>query len=367
MDIHFNSYKVRYSKMDELMNPLLRSKHFSTVNIYINLDDIFHKLHRPQINTEFQMAGEHAGKQVISNVMNVIGHYRQWAVRKGWDVRVIAYYSSAITGGFKNKIYIPKYRKKFTDINHPMNGEFYFINQGIRDAEKLFRIMSQYVDKIYVIDSRYLEPSIIPIYFSEHVFTPSWNILISRDPYDMQCSYRDTWSFIYPKGDNSQIIDRSNLWRIIARMENVDRDTFDYDTALFPLMISIVGDSYRNIPRIKRVGWKTLFKILNKVEEYASDRSFTSMQILLCQELMSKNTTMDDITNNLNCIDIPAQVMRMNEIDKVDINSQIIDIPDYENLVELNNLYFGKYPINLSMLTDQGNPNGFNIRNPFGV
>ena len=91
------------------------------------------------------------------------------------------------------------------------------------------------------------------------------------------------------------------------------------------------------------------------------------MQILLCQELLTKNTTMDDITGNLNAIDIPAQVDRMGEIDQVDIKAQIIDVPDYENLVELNNLYFRKYPINLQFLTEQREPYGFNMKNPFGV
>ena len=367
MDIHFNSYKVKYSTLDELMGPVIRSKKVNSLNLFINLDDIFHKLHRPQVNIEFQMAGEHAGKQVISNVLNIIAHYRQWAVRKGWQTRVIAFYSSAITGGFKNKIYVPNYRKKFCDINNSLNSEFYFINQGIRDAEKLFRIISQYIDKVYVIDSRFLEPSIIPFYFSEHVFTASWNMIISRDQYDLQYAYKDTWSYIYPKGPNTRIVDRSNVWDSIAAFEKVKEYSRDYDPSLYPLTVSVVGDQFRNIPRIKRVGWTTLFKILDRVSEYASDKTQTTMQILLCQELLTKNTTMDDITGNLNAIDIPAQVDRMGEIDQVDIKAQIIDVPDYENLVELNNLYFRKYPINLQFLTEQREPYGFNMKNPFGV
>ena len=366
MDVHFNAYKVKYQMMDTLFLPIIRSKEIRSCNIYIDLDDIFHKLHRPSVAREVQLSGEHAGKQIISNVLNIIAHYRQWAVRKGWQTRVIAFYTSAIHGGFKNNLYVPKYRKHFCDINHELSSEYYFINQAIRESEKLFRIMSQYIDKVYIIDSRYLEPSIIPMWFSEHVFRASWNILISRDPYDLQYSYIDTWSFVCPKGENTRIFDRSNMWDFIASTEKIKDYSTEYDPSLFPLTLSVVGDSYRNIPRIKRVGWKTLFSILERISKYSEDKTRTTMQILLCQELVSKNTTMENITNNLNAIDIEAQYARIGDIEKADLQSQIIDVPDYENLLELNQMYFSKYPINLPFLTEQKEISR-KSKNPFGI
>ena len=366
MDVHFNAYKVKYQMMDTLFLPIIRSKEIRSCNIYIDLDDIFHKLHRPSVAREVQLSGEHAGKQIISNVLNIIAHYRQWAVRKGWQTRVIAFYTSAIHGGFKNNLYVPKYRKHFCDINHELSSEYYFINQAIRESEKLFRIISQYIDKVYIIDSRYLEPSIIPMWFSEHVFRASWNILISRDPYDLQYSYIDTWSFVCPKGENTRIFDRSNMWDFIASTEKIKDYSTEYDPSLFPLTLSVVGDSYRNIPRIKRVGWKTLFSILERISKYSEDKTRTTMQILLCQELVSKNTTMENITNNLNAIDIEAQYARIGDIEKADLQSQIIDVPDYENLLELNQMYFSKYPINLPFLTEQKEFSR-KSKNPFGI
>ena len=366
MDVHFNAYKVKYHMMDTLLGPVIRSRKIQSCNIFIDLDDIFHKLHRPVVTKEVQLSGEHAGKQIISNVMNIIAHYRQWAVRKGWQTRVIAFYSSAIHGGFKNNLYVPKYRKHFCDLNHELNGEYYFVNQAIRESEKLFRIMSQYIDKVYIIDSRFLEPSVIPLWFSENVFRASWNIVVSRDLYDLQYSYMDTWSFIYPKGENTRMFDRSNMWEMIASVEKVKEYSTNYDPSLFPLTFSVVGDPYRNIPRIKRVGWKTLFSILKRVSKYAEDRTKTTLQILLCQELVSKNTSMESITNNLNAIDIEAQYARIGDIEKADLQSQIIDVPDYENLLELNQMYFSKYPINLPFLTEQKEFSN-RAKNPFGI
>ena len=263
-------------------------------------------------------------------------------------------------------LFICHSRKHFCDLNHELNGEYYFVNQAIRESEKLFRIMSQYIDKVYIIDSRFLEPSVIPLWFSENVFRASWNIVVSRDLYDLQYSYMDTWSFIYPKGENTRMFDRSNMWEMIASVEKVKEYSTNYDPSLFPLTFSVVGDPYRNIPRIKRVGWKTLFSILKRVSKYAEDRTKTTLQILLCQELVSKNTSMESITNNLNAIDIEAQYARIGDIEKADLQSQIIDVPDYENLLELNQMYFSKYPINLPFLTEQKEFSN-RAKNPFGI
>ena len=367
MDIHFNAYKIKYAIMDKLLFPIIRSKNIDSVNVFINLDDILHKLHRPQVCQEIQISGDQTGKHIISNILNIIAHYRQWCVRQGWETRVICYYTSAIHGGFKNNIYTPKYRKHFCEINHEMNSEYYFINRAIIESDKLIKIISQYIDKVYIIDSRFLEPSIVPLWFSEQVFKSTWNIIISRDLYDLQYSYIDSWIFLYPKGNDSKICDYTNLWKFLSEIEKINDNTNkDYEPSLYPIILTIVGQKYRNIPRLKRIGWKSIFKVLDRLSDISEDFSRTSMEILLVNEIKSKNTSIDDITNNLNSIDIQSQVYSIGEIEKTDLLAQIIDIPDYENLLEMNQLYFSKCPINLPFLTEQKERNR-KKNNPFNL
>ena len=63
--------------------------------------------------------------------------------------------------------------------------------------------------------------------------------------------------------------------------------------------------------------------------------------------------TNEMINDNLNSINIDLQKEAMLEIDKTLITSQIIDVPDYDNLQELNRTQFMKYPLNLQFLCNE--------------
>ena len=109
MDSHFNSYKARYELLNKYMLPICRSQIVHTMNIFINLDDLFHIMHNPLINSEFQICGKDAPIQLLSNIFNLIAHYRYWAIKNHYDCKVYAIYTSTIRS-FKNNIYIPAYR-----------------------------------------------------------------------------------------------------------------------------------------------------------------------------------------------------------------------------------------------------------------
>ena len=355
MDVHFNSYKVRYELLDHLLNPIVRSRPIRNVTIYINLDDVFHNLHRPLTNNEFQVAGVNASKQVMSNVLNLIGHYRQWATRRYMNVTMVGVCTSA-RKYFKNSLYVPNYRKKYMNICDRQNTQYFFINEGIFPAIPLLTTVSHYLDKVYIIDSKYLEPSMIPFYLSQNKFTDSdWNILISRDTYDVQYAYRDKWTLIYPKGDMSNIVNRENLWDHINVKEKVYKDgrvvDLKYGQDLFLVCKAIVGDVYRSIPRLGRIGWITIFKYLDQLSR--DDISGPLEIQLQLQELLrdKKHVTISEFNMNKMAVDVEMQCSVMNDIEKGMIETDIIDIADYKSLQELNSRYFKDYPINLIFLT----------------
>ena len=67
MDVHFNAYKAKYDTLNEYLKKITESQYVRTVNIFVNIDDVYHNLHRPLINNEFQVAGQDASKQLVSN------------------------------------------------------------------------------------------------------------------------------------------------------------------------------------------------------------------------------------------------------------------------------------------------------------
>jgi hypothetical protein len=217
----------------------------------------------------------------------------------------------------------------------------------------LLPIISKYIPDIYVIDSKYLEPSMIPLFIAEEVSKMDWNLLVSRDSYDLQYSYRNKWSLMTPKGENSKVVNQHGIWNYVNFKEKVFKDPVDlkYPYSLYILAKAAVGDKYRSIPRLRKIGWKTLFKFLDEVMEENPSASELTLKIKLIEKIKGKsNLTNEAINDNLNSINIDLQKEAMMEIDKTLITSQIIDVPDYNNLQELNRTQFSQYPLNLQFL-----------------
>lgn len=362
MDVNFNAFKVRYELLDHFLNPVIRSRPIKSVTIYVNLDDVFHSLHRPPVNAEFQVEGINSSKRVISNVLNLLGHYRNWACNRRYlDTRIVGVFTSA-RKYFKNSLYVPNYRRKYMNINGRENTNYYYINDGIFTAMPLLTTIGHYFDGVYLIDSKYLEPSMVPLYLSQNNFNDSdWNIMISRDVYDVQYAYKDKWNLLYPKGDLSNLVTRDNLWDHVSLRERVYKDnrevTLKYDQDLFLTCKSIVGDKYRSIPTLGRIGWITIFKYLDALSKDTIS-SQAEIQIQL-QELLrnKKKVTLTDLNNNRMAVDVDMQCQVINDIEKGIIEADLIDIADSKELQNLNSEFFKEYPINLIFLTQVLRPN----------
>lgn len=351
MDSHFNGYKVKYDILNQHMFPILNSQIVKTINIFINMDDLFHMMHNPLIDNEFQICGRDAPKQLISNIFNLLAHYRYWGIKNHYMCKVFGVYTTSIRK-FKNAIYIPAYRDKYKKINAKENAAYYFVNSAIELAIPMLPIIGKYIPDVYLIDSKYLEPSVIPLYLSE-TYPMDWNILISRDPYDLQYSYRNRWNMVIPKGDMSRVINQEGIWDYVNQKERVFKEetALRYPYSLYILSRAVVGDTYRGIPRLRRIGWKTLFKYLDQILSENEGSGDTTLKLKLIEKIKGRSTLSNtEINNNLSAINIDLQKDALMELDRTLIDSQIIDVPDYDNLQELNRTQFLKYPLNLQFL-----------------
>lgn len=357
MDVHFNGYKIRYTILDAHFKSLFESTNISSINIFVNLDDFFHILHRPLIDNEFQVYGANAAKQFASNILNLLAHYKHWAIKyHNLDVKVYGVYTYYIRT-FKNALYIPNYREKYKQRFNPENEYCYYVNAAIRDSVQIFTTIGQYIPDIYLIDSKYLEPSCIPFYIGENVQKADWNMLITRDTYDLQYAYRDRWTVLRPKGDNSSILNRATMWNYVNEKEHVFRDKdkdIQYEPSLYVYAKSIVGDTYRNIPRLRRVGWKTLFSILDQVtENHSTESSPFILRKELIEFLKGKHMTDEEFDANLHAIDVEMQSNLIMSVDATAIQSQLIDRMDYDALTKLNREVFFRFPLRLDFLCER--------------
>lgn len=351
MDVHFNGYKIKYNLLDHYFKPIRNSQIVRRINIYINLDDLLHRLHRPIVNREFQCCGKNASRQMVSNIFNLVGHYKNWAVKRYMVPRIYLVYTSA-NQIFKNAMYIPTYRKHFIDINRTDSGDFYFINDSIQNAYRIIPTIAKYLRNIYATDTKYLEPSAIPLYLMEKDHA-DWNLLISRDEYDLQYAYRDHWSVVSPKGDQSTFINRNNFWEHLSTRNSVTLPSpFHYRMDLYPSMKALAGDRYRGIPKLKRCGWKTIFGYIEKTSSmvHPSD-DWKELQLSRLETLMAnRNLSVDQINKNLYCTDIEKQVDSFLDSDKAIIEKCIEDMEDFQSLSQINASIFSEFPLNLTFL-----------------
>lgn len=349
MDVHFNSYKSKYDILDAYMRPVRNTQMVRTINIFINLDDLLHRLHRPNVAREFQITGKNAAKQLTSNVFNLVGHYKNWAVKRGMRPTVFVIYTTA-SRSFKNRIYIPNYRQHFLDINSQTNGDFFFINQAIDGSKGIIPVIAKYIRGVYAVDTKYLEPSAAPIYLAQK-FHADWNLLISRDEYDIQYCYMDRWSVISPKGDASAFVTKKTMWDHIISRERIEMGhPFYFDPKLYVTMKAIAGDKYRSIPKLKRCGWRTIFGYVDEVARI-DDPTLTELQeAALTNLITSKHLSIDDINKNIYCVDVEKQCAAFMETDRAIIDVCIADMEDFVSLKNINADVFREFPMNLQFL-----------------
>lgn len=366
MESYFHGYSIKYETLDKWMYPLSRTTRIKSINIFISLDDLFHSFHNEPVNGIFQMAGQDAAIQLVSYTINLIAHYRFWAIKHNLSVKVFGIFTSTLRS-FKNNVYIPNYRKYFKMKNSMECTSCYFVNTAIQAGIPVIQTIAKYTPGIYIIDSKYLEPSMVPLYIAEDLYKADWNILISKDTYDVQYAFKNKWSMLSPKRNFMSVVDRKGVWNYVAMKDNAFKQSeFEglhllYPFELFILAKAVVGDKYRSIPRLKRFGWKTVFKYLDAIMEENKDASITTLKIKFIEMMKKKNITNQELNCNLSSINIDRQKESMLEIDRSLIYSQIVDIPDYDNLQEINRTRFMQYPLNLKFLCNnskmmQGNP-----------
>ncbi|MDE6041195.1 MAG: hypothetical protein K2F99_06405, partial [Muribaculaceae bacterium] len=341
---------------------LRKSQYVNDIDIFISLDDILHILHRPQVEKEFELCGINATAQATSNIINIVAHYKHWAAKSHIKAHVFIYYSSK-RAGYRNGLYITGYRHHYAEIMDPANPSFRLMNDAIMHAIPFVHQILRYVQDVHVIDSGFVEPSLVPAVMKSGPANYTWTMVVSRDPYDIQYAYRDQCVLVSPKGDNTSIINRSNMWQSIAERERI----FDakhtlamYHHEVYPLALAVVGNKLRGIPRLRRVGWKTAFTYLDEITKNDSMSSVVINQRML-DLLHKKGVPEKGIESNFNVSSITSQLTALTEIDRSLMFNQVQQYTEHASLAELNDRYFSQFPLNLPFLTDSTNTTG----NPF--
>ena len=340
LDLYFNMFKIKYVKLDELLKDTVFLEG-EEIYIYINLESILKKITSTITDKENIITTTKRNIVLTSCVFNLISHYRYYFHKKGVCSKIFIYGPESIDSQYLNREYNKDYRKKMMLIN---TEETSSIGKIYEDSIKMIKIMLNYVEGVNFITSGIIEPSVIPLIISKHFKTDiNKNFLITDDRYEYQY-IKNMFSILKPRMDKSILINLDNVMDVLksrTKCLNIPNPDIDF----LPFIISILGDKYRNIDKIKGMGISRIYSELNKgLRENKITTSVDNVNSFLC--LINENFQNDFIINYMTT-SIFEQYKKISDVEEMYILNQIVDKYDGGYMKKINEEYFNECPLNL--------------------
>lgn len=342
MDIAFNLFKVRFAILDDLLSSeCMYLNKDSKVNVFINLEPVMRKILNVS-NEKYSRVSSINVKEFTSNVINLASHYRLFFSKNKMYSKVYLYFPTP-QSSYINSSLVPEYRDSYYHnlTKHP---RYKNLGNVISDSIDIIQLICEYIEGVYFIESGSIENSLVPMIVNQEVNDSGFkNFIVSNDPYDFQyVNYG--FDVIYPKKEESRVINKNNLIEFIKDKERVESAS-NPNTMTYPFILSIIGDKRRNIPKMSRMGLTTILKTIDKAiaNHVITDKTF-NINLLT-------NIVRDDfkpiLLNNYYAIDLKSQMNMLGSHDLYFISKQIKDKFDDESLKKINDLYFAEVPIQL--------------------
>lgn len=340
MDLYFNMFKIKYSKLDELLNDFTFSKG-EEVYIYISLESILKKLTSTITDKENIILTSKRNIILTSCVFNLISHYRYYFHKKSVCSKIFVYGPESIDVDYLNREYNKDYRTKLMLMNAEETSS---IGKTYKDSVKMIKTILNYIEGVNFITSGILEPSVIPLVISNYFKTEiNKNFLITDDRYEYQY-IKNYFIILKPKMDKSTLIDSLNVMDILkskTKCKNIPNPDINF----LPFIISILGDKYRNIDKIKGMGISRIYNEINKgLESNIITNDIENINSLLC--LVNENFQNDFLINYMTT-SIFEQYKKISDVEEKYILNQIIDKYDGGYMKVINENYFNEHPLNM--------------------
>lgn len=339
-ELHFNMFKIKYSKLDELLKDFTFEKG-EEVYIYINIESILKKLSSTIADRQNIINPSKRNLVLTSCVFNLVSHYRYYFHKKSICSRIFVYGPESIDVKYLNREYNKDYRMKAVIMN---TEETSSIAKTYEDSVKMIKTILNYIEGVYFITSGIIEPSIVPLIISRYFRTEvNKNFLITDDRYEYQY-IKEYFIILKPRMDKSQLIDSLNVMDILkskTKCNNIENPDINF----LPFIISILGDKYRNIDKIKGLG---ISRIYNSISEGLKNNIITddinNINSLVC---LIKEEFQNDFLINYMTTSIYEQYKKISDVEEKYILNQIIDKHDGGYLKIVNEDHFYEYPLNI--------------------
>lgn len=339
MELYFNMYKIKYIILNELLKDI-EFKKGEEINIFINLESVIKKIKYTTEDKESIFCGPKRNLLLISCIFNLIAHYRRYFDKRGLCSKVFIYGPEGIDIDYLNREYSKDYRKSITIQE---TTDTVAVGNIYRKIIPMLKDIIAYVKDVYFITSGIIEPSVIPYLINVMLPNDNKNFLITSDVYEYQYT-KENFYILKPKMEKSLLIDKNNIMDVLKCRVKC-KSSLEPDVNFISFILSIIGDSYRGIPKINKVGISTIFKLIDTgIKNNIINNEVENINILL--EIVEEYNQNQIMLNYL-CTSIREQEKRISTSEEAYIKNQLINKHDAGYLRDVNDKYFMEFPLNI--------------------
>lgn len=340
-----NSKKIRYELLDKLFNFEIPSRK-DTVTMYIDLFSLLNNLYNPNVLDTITNFDDDKKLLMSSNIINIAAHFRRYfATRKSLYSNIIFYYSLDKS---ENELKVNEnYRNDYYKKRFDKNSDCIVLNNLIKTNIELCEIISDYLPHIYFVNSKKVNPNLVPYHFIQNQLKNEFSIVYSNDKISMlNAIYNKNVLCLTANYGNVNLYSKTDLLEVF----NKDNE-FRINVGLLPYLLSFTGYSKYNIEGIKGIGIK---KGLKKIQKYIDDGilsniTYNSKFMFLTDLGKDKKITseqFDIVDKNIDLFHLPTMYNKLSESDIIKA-FDVKDLIDIKSLVSINDEYYERYPIHL--------------------
>lgn len=345
--IILNESKIKYEKLDQLLEAQLTDIRFSQqTNIIVDLKEIIKKFFRPDVlfNINKRMAKE----EISSDIINIVGHYRNYFFKKGKYTSFYFLYSYDECEKMKNMN--PEYKKSYY--------EKYFTSEENKEKSELIKSCMTVVEKIisilpncmFINTSEHDELCYARYITTEITKSNELNIILSNDPMFYQLLNKNTF-LLNLKGINSKLLTSDDCVSELSGRET------ELTAGSIPLLIALSGNKKYSISGLQGFGMKKSVDIIELLKERGILVDAQSLEFPITVSKLDLSNKLDKkIFDNVDKLTSTYSLIRG---DKLYYTEKDILITKFtkvvrrglrEYLLDFNSKVFTTYPLNLDMI-----------------
>lgn len=345
----FNEVKIKYDHLDALLEEkFVDIRLGNEVNVIVDLKEVFRKFFRPNIGIE-NLRGRDVIEEMTSDIINIIGHYRNYFYKKGKYTSVYFLYSKSECELMKAKH--PGYKRHYYDK--------YFVgtdelekqkSQIVRKSVEALQKIIDHIPNSNFIDTSEFDEFIVASFLLSRTKPSDMNIILSND--DLMCQLISRNTFVLNiKGIKTKIMDEKNALSVMT-----DKET-KLSIKLLPIVLSLAGAERYNLDNIDKVG---LIKGISMVEKLvASGKLIDSEYVdfpLSESNLSEKDRVENSIRQNIERVRNNYSIIKSSDVLYTNTTNLTVlfnrpkTMHTFSYYTDLNSKIFGSHPLNLDML-----------------